>query len=207
MTSSSSVELELELELQGLSWATVFFVTLMTWASNHAPMFVSRASTYSPAYGGGGRGENSPSTQGRHLWWANPPRAGSVPGPWSFVPQCSGGGCPGSYGGWSSIPSPHSLDARSPPIMRTPDFPRHCPVSSGNRTIPAMGPTEARIAHFPRAAGRPGPSKKLHDLREPPAGLDTGLGCKGRKDPPVFMFPPGNLEEMFTAGWDAWPQG
>lgn len=45
MTSSSRVEQEVE--LQGSSWDGAFLVTLTICASNQAPMFVSRASTYS----------------------------------------------------------------------------------------------------------------------------------------------------------------
>lgn len=45
MTSSSGAALEVE--LQGSSWDGAFLVTRTTRASNHAPMFVSRASTYS----------------------------------------------------------------------------------------------------------------------------------------------------------------
>lgn len=39
--------MEQEAELQGSSWDGAFLVTLTTCASNQAPMFVSRASTYS----------------------------------------------------------------------------------------------------------------------------------------------------------------
>lgn len=45
MTSPSGAEQEVE--LQGSSWAGALLVTLTTCASNHAPMLVSRASTYS----------------------------------------------------------------------------------------------------------------------------------------------------------------
>lgn len=153
MTSPSGAEQEAE--LQGSSWAGALLVTLTTCASNHAPMLVSRASTYSLTCEERGNSHPARGTDEGPLPVHEP-----APGAWDGLPAAAlwtagaRSSCRAVLGTrvLSSIPGPtHSLMSAAPPAMTTADV----PIVPWGQDHPVMLPTGARTAHFSGKAENP----------------------------------------------------
>lgn len=158
MTSPSGAEQEVE--LQGSSWAGALLVTLTTCASNHAPMLVSRASTYSltceerershPARareGGPTRGTGqgplpvrvpTPGMRAQGLQRAS---CGGAVGLWGPAVLCR---AVRGTGGAEQLPRPRPLTPAAPPVLTTPEV----PAVPWGQDHPAVLPKETGTAHF-----------------------------------------------------------
>lgn len=142
MTSSSGVGLAVE--LLGSSADGGFLSTLTTWASNHAPMLVSRASTYS-------------------LTWAT-----RTPTCHSHVGGTLGLGCPLGRASWQCGVLGSSL-ASAAPHQDTHKSPRPLPGSSGQNHPTGETLAPGARASRPRGArgsspGRRWPREHCHCL-------------------------------------------